>query len=327
MMRVDIPENRYLIMHGLRNVKNVGLVRILKGAKADFFRLNGDSIGFSIAPMMNGVARLDNIKLAIDILLTDDDTEAKKLRLKMHKLNEKRKEIQKETVKRYMENIDDSRKVLVVMDDKSSKGFNGLVSQQLTDIYKRHAIVGRLHNGSLSGSFRSFGKFDLKQFLQDSCLVEEAMGHPQAGGITVKEENIEALIEYIENNLPELSEKEATIIYDFEINVDEMGEYVRVVEQFNKLSGNGFPRILTKVNGITIEDVDTIGKTMETRKFKTFDSFELIKFKVSEDYASELSVFDEIDAVGELSVNEFFHFGLKQKIITNQVKLQDYKKS
>jgi len=51
---------------------------------------------------------------------------------------------------------------------------------------------------------------------------------------------------------------------------------------------------------------------------------ELIRFKVDESYASELSVFDEIDAVGELAINEFYHFGLKQKIITSQLRLQDY---
>lgn len=324
MMRVDVLENRYLIMDGLRNMKNVGLVRILKGAKADFFRLNGDSIGFSIAPMINGVARLDNIKLAIDIFLTDDDNVAKKLRLQMQKLNDKRKEMQKEIVDRYMKKLDDTKKILIVMDDESSKGFNGLVSQQLTDIYNRPAIVGRLHKGTFSGSFRSYGKFDLKQFLQDSCLVEEAVGHPQAGGITVKEENIDSLIKYVEDNIPEISEKGKSVIYDFEINANEVGEYVRTIEQFNKVAGSGFPKIITRVNGITIEDVETLGKTQETRKFKTFDEMELIKFKVDEEYASELSVFDEIDAVGELGVNEFYHFGLKQKIITSQLKLQDY---
>jgi single-stranded-DNA-specific exonuclease len=327
MMRVDVLENRYIIMEGLRNMKNVGLVRILKGAKADMYRLNGDSIGFSIAPMINGVARLDNIILAIEIFMTDDDKIAKKLRLQMQKLNEKRKEIQKETVDRYMELVDASKKIIIVMDDNSSKGFNGLVSQQLSELYKRPAIVGRLHKGVLSGSFRSFGGFDLKQFLQDSCLVEEAMGHPQAGGISVKEENIEKLILYIEKNIPELNEKGKVAMYDFEINVEEVNDYIRVIERFNLVAGNGFPKISVRVNGITIEDVETIGKTQETRKFKTFDNIELIRFKVNENYASELSVFDIIDAIGELSVNEFYHFGLKQKIITSQVRVIDYKMS
>ena len=324
MMRVDILENRYLIMHGLRNMKNTGLIRILKGAKADFFRLNGDSIGFGIAPLLNGVARMGNIKLAIDILLEDDDKICKKLRLKMQKLNEERKEKQKEIVERYKSLVDDSKKVIVVMDDNSSRGFNGLVSQQLTDLYNRPAIVGRLHKGKLSGSFRSYGGFDFKQFLNDSALIEEAMGHSQAGGIDVLEENIEPLMAYIENNLPKLEEEEPFILYDLDLDVSEAVEQIRDIEKFNLVTGNGFPKVLAKVNNITVNEVACIGQTQETVKISTLDDLELIKFKVNDQYASELDCFDTINVVGELAVNEFFNHGIKQRVITPQVRLQDY---
>src|SRR5690606_2553091 len=128
VMRVDVYENRFMIMHGLRNMKNVGLVRILKGGKVDLFKINSSAIGFTIAPLLNGVARMDNIKLAIDILLTDSDDEAKKLRLKMHKLNESRKVLQKQIVEQYMTKIDETDKILLVLDEQSSKGFNGIVA-------------------------------------------------------------------------------------------------------------------------------------------------------------------------------------------------------
>lgn len=328
IMRIDVYENRYMIMHGLRNIKNVGIKRILKGAKADLYKLNGDSIGFSIAPMMNGVARLDNIKLGIDILLTDDDNVAKKLRLQMHKLNEKRKVMQKEIVERYMGQVNTSEKVLMVMDEDSSKGFNGLVSQQLAQKFKRPALVGRLHKGKFSGSFRSYGGFNLKKFLNESGLVEESMGHNQAGGFTIKEENIEELLTYVDWNLPNLSETEENVVYDIEINADEINnEVIKAFEQFNLVTGNGFPKIITRVNGILIEKVETIGKTAETRKFKTFDELELIKFKVNGAYGAEIDMFDSIDALGKLHMNEFYNFAVKKKISTPQIMLEGYRKS
>lgn len=325
MMRVDELENRYLIMHGLRNIKNVGLLRILKGAKADLFKLNGDSIGFSIAPMINGVARLDNIKLAIDIFLTDDDDVAKKLRLQMQKVNEKRKVMQKEITDRYMLNVDDTKKVLIVSDDESSKGFNGLVCQQLTGIYRRPVIVGRLHNGVLNGSFRSYNGFNIKEFLSNSGLVEESLGHNFAGGVSIKEENLEELINYIEENIPNLEEKEPTVIYDIEIDASEVREYITASEKFNLIAGNGFHKVVIKVNNITVEESVCIGKTEETVKIKTFDELELIRFKVNKDYASELGYFDVIEAVGQLSMNEFYNFGLKQKISTPQIIINDFR--
>ncbi|MER2008515.1 MAG: DHH family phosphoesterase [Psychrobacillus sp.] len=326
VMRVDVLENRYMIMHGLRNMKNAGLVRILKGAKADLYKLNGDSIGFSIAPLINGVARMDNIKLAIEILLEDDDAKCKPIRLKMQKINESRKILQKTIVDQYMTKVNQSEKALIVIDEQSSKGFNGIVAQQLTDIYKRPVIVGRQHGGTISGSFRSYNNFKFKSFLAEFGDIE-ALGHEGAGGIVLKEENLEALQKYINDNLPELEDEEPTILYDMEIEASEVPEYIKVVEQFNRLAGNGFPKVIMRVNGVTVEESACIGKTMETVKIKTFDEMELIKFKVNEHYASELGYFDTIDVVGQLQINEFYNFGTKQRTITNQVMILDYRTS
>jgi single-stranded-DNA-specific exonuclease len=236
VMRIDIPENRYLIMNGLRNVNNVGLLRILKGANADVYKLKGDTIGFTIAPLLNGVARMGQLKLAIDILLEDDDKIAMKTRLKMFKLNELRKEKQKEIVEQYMKNVDDSKKVLIVMDEQSSKGFNGIVAQQLSSKYKRPAIVGRIHNGVLSGSFRSYNGFKFKNFLQQFDGEIEAMGHEGAGGIVIKEEFLPLLEQHIERNMTSLEDTQPTIVYDLEMNVKEIGEYIADVERFNLLT-------------------------------------------------------------------------------------------
>jgi len=325
VMRIDVYENRYMIMHGLRNIKNAGLLRILKGGKVDLFKINCNAIGFTIAPLINGVARMDEIKLAMDILLEDDDTICKKLRLKMQKINEARKEKQKEIVEQYMTKVKSNEKVLIVLDEQSSKGFNGIVAQQLSDVYKRPVIVGRLHNGTISGSFRSYNNFKFKSFLNEFQGEIEAMGHEGAGGIVMKEELLPELEKFIDFNFPELEDKEPTVIYDFEITADEVPEYIKAIEKFNLLVGNGFPKIVTRVNGITVEESSCIGKTMETVKIKTFDEMELIKFRVNENYASELGYFDTIDAVGQLNVNEFYNFGLKKKVITNQIMLEDYK--
>lgn len=327
VMRVDVLENRFMIMYGMRNIKNVGLTRILKGAKQNLFKVNSSTIGFTIAPLINGVARMDNIKLAIDILLTDDDNEAKKLRLQMDKLNKKRKEMQKEIISQYMTKIKSNEKALIVIDEQSSKGFNGIVAQQLTETYKRPVIVGRLHNGTISGSFRSYNGFKFKTFLNDFDGEIEAIGHEGAGGITIKEELLHSLLQYINDNLPELKDKEPTVVYDLEIDVKEVPEYVKPIQQFNLLVGNGFPKVILKVNNISIEDVLCIGETKETVKFKTFDEIELIKFRVSEEYASEISIFDSIDVVGELNVNEWYNFKTKSKVITNQIMIEDYKLS
>lgn len=326
IMRIDIPENRYIILQGLRNVKTMGLTRILKGAKIDNWNLDCNAIGFGIAPLLNGTARMDELRLAIDLLLEDDDNKCKPLRLKMQKLNERRKEIQKDLFESYSKKVNLSEKLLVVLDDKSSKGFNGVVAQQLSDTFKRPVIVGRNHKGTISGSFRGYGKMKLKSFLGGfSDIAEiEVLGHEGAGGIVMPSENLELLQEYINKFLPELDEKEQTVIYDLEFTPEEAIENIRVIEKFNKLTGNGFPKVIVRVNGITVDTVDCIGKTMETVKFKTFDEMELIKFRVNDQYGSNVGCWDSIDVVGVLSMNEFYNFKLKQKIYTPQIMIEDF---
>lgn len=328
MMRVDVLENRYLILHGMRNIKNVGLARILKGGKVNTYGgIKGDDIGFTIAPLINGAARMDNIKLAIDILMEDDDKIAMKTRLQMQKLNEKRKEIQKEIVGRYSKLVNENQKILFVMDDESSKGFNGLVAQQLSDKYKRPVVVGRLHNGKLSGSFRSFGGFKLKSFLNQFDEDMDVKGHPMAGGIVdFPEEKLENLYTYIQRHMPELDDTEPTVMYDLAIKAEEVAEYLPFIEKFNHLAGTGFPRINTRVNGVRVEESNCIGATRETVKITTLDGIELIKFRVNESYASELGIFDEIDVIGNISMNEFYNFKTKVMKKTPQVMIESYKK-
>ena len=327
VMRLDILENRYLIMQGLRNMKNTGLVRILKGGKVNTYKMKGDAIGFTIAPMLNGAARMDNIKLAIDILLEDDDKVCKKIRLQMHKLNQYRKEKQKEITDQYKKNIDDTKKVLIVTDEQSSKGFNGIVAQQLSEEYKRPVIVGRIHNGKLSGSFRSYNGFKFKRFLNQFDGELDALGHEGAGGIEISQDLLPDLERYIERHMPSLEDVKPTVYYDLDISVDEVGQYVKELDKFNLLTGNGFPKVIVRVNGISVEEPSCIGETKETVKIGTLNDMELIKFRVNEEYASELSYFDMIDVVGQLTMNEWFNFATRKLVAVPQVILHDYVKS
>lgn len=90
MMDMTVMENRYMVMRGLKNMNNMGLIRIIKSAKKNPDFLRGDDVGFTIAPLINGSARMGQIELPIQLLLSDEDKEVKSIRLKMNKLNEQR---------------------------------------------------------------------------------------------------------------------------------------------------------------------------------------------------------------------------------------------
>lgn len=326
-MDMSVLENRYLVMHGLDNIRTLGIERILKGANIrEFSNLNSDVISFTIAPMINGAIRMGQIELPIELMLTDDDKIAKKLRLQMQKLNDERKSLQSIAVEKHSKNIDLEQKIIVVVDDESNNGFNGIVAQQLSSKYHRPALVMRRGAGKISGSGRSFAGFKMLSFL-NSIEGVTARGHEGAMGCEFDEDDLEYFKAYIDLNVDEIEEKEPIVMYDLELDAEEVKQAIDTVEKFNRVYGQNSPKAYVRVNNIMIEEVKTIGKTAETRKFETMnDMLGLIKFRVNEEYGSELDIMDEISAVGSIAVNKFFNFQSRKWNITNQLMIEDYKK-
>src|SRR5699024_9815437 len=129
------------------------------------------------------LARMGNIQDAIELLLTDEDKEVKRIRLRMHRANEERKTMQKELAEELMQDVDHSGKMIFVVTDKSASGFNGLIAQDIAQKYQKPVFVGRLKNGEIHGSARTYGGVKLKTFFEDSGLVLYDSGHEGALGI------------------------------------------------------------------------------------------------------------------------------------------------
>lgn len=329
LMNVTNLENRYLIYKGMSSINNAGLSRICKGAKVDTFRgIKSDDVGFSIAPIINAVARLDNIKLAIDILMEDDDDKCKPIRLKMHKLNEERKKTQKEITERYISNLTDEdlqREVIIIGDEESGKGFNGLVAQNISVMYNKPVVIGRVHNGELSGSFRSPSGVKFKSIVQGFTKEIFAIGHEQAGGITIKCELLDEFRDFLDEVFEDYGEVEQVSFYDLHLTPENALSYMDAIEEFNKLSGQGFPKVSVRIDGLTVDESQVIGATKETVKISTFEGLVLMKFRVPEAdaFVEQYTTFENVSVVGELKINEFFNFKERKKILTNQVMLSD----
>lgn len=328
MMDMTNLENRFLISQGLQNVTNVGLSRILKGAKVNTYRYNTTDIGFSIAPLINSSARMGEIELAIEILLVDNDADAKRLRLKMDKLNKKRQELQKSIVNKYIDNVDLNDKIIIIIDDSSNKGMNGLVAQNIAQKYHRPCFVVK-HNKEdniCRGSGRSYGKFNTQEFLSELDFVK-ASGHGQAHGIEFPLDKLDELKDYINDNMSDDLEKETTYYYDIELNNPEeaMMDF-KDIANINYITGTKFPAVTIKMSNIPIEERDVIGKTKETVKFKTMEDLVLIKFKVNEYWNDDIDMFDEVSVVGTPNINEFYNFAKKETIRTPQIMILDIEK-
>lgn len=332
MMPVDVLENRYLIISGMRNIKNTGLKAILQVNNIEPKNVNSQTIGFTISPLINGAARKDAIELGIELLTSDDMDECIGLVNKMKLLNEERRREEKELYENYIDRVDTNDKVLIAIDENASKNYNGLIANKFSQEFKRPSIVMREHEGSLAGSYRSYGGFDMKAFLNQKPikkLIKYAVGHDGAGGVGLKASNYHKFKEVL-NKMLENVDFESNILYDIAIDVEQITtRLINEIEKFDYLTGQGFPPATFLVKGLFVEGnkdgdaVKVMGKNRDTIKINC-DSIDVIKFKVNEHWGSNIDVLDSIDVIGQLKLNEWIKWN-GDAVLTNQVVAEAYR--
>jgi single-stranded-DNA-specific exonuclease len=327
MMPCDVLENRYMIIEAMKNIKNPGLLAILKFNDISLDKINAQTIGFTISPLINGVARKDRIELAIQLLLNDDFEECMKIVAEMKILNDERREDEKRLFEQYVSKINVNDKVLIAIDENASKNYNGLIANRIAQEFKKPAIVMRSHEGTLAGSYRGFGSVNMEEFLNQKQIrkyLNYAVGHGYAGGVALKESNLEAFKDVI-NKALEGVDLESVIEYDIEINGEELSEdLITEIEIFDYLTGTGFPPATFLVKDLFVEDeVKVMGKNKDTVKIPC-DYADVIKFKTNDKWASDVSIFDSINVVGQLKVNRWTNWkGVTT--VTSQVVAEGYK--
>lgn len=322
VMDVSILENRYIITQGLNNIMNPGLTALLDvmGKNKD---INCQTIGFVIAPMINGAARMNKIELAIELLTNDDYYYCLDLAKQIVALNEDRKKIEQYFYDKNISTVDEEDKIAICIDNEIDKGFAGLIANKISKSCYKPAMV--LKDGSrLIGSYRSYGDFDLKKFLRSlkfpSIFVE---GHAGAGGFGVDKCKLGLFKSIVNNKLRNIN-FEPVIYYDLELDANEITEdMIKQVMKFDYLTGEGFPQAKFLVKNVFVNDKSFIGKNRDTVKINA-DNITLLQFKIDPDNYSDVSNFCNMNVVGALNLNEFFNPRYQETIITKQVFIDEY---
>ena len=92
-----LDENRILVKFGLEQLqetKKPGLRALIYESGYAEKKIDTHGIGFGLGPRLNAASRVDETKLALDLLLTKDETEARTLAKRLNELNLERRTIQ-----------------------------------------------------------------------------------------------------------------------------------------------------------------------------------------------------------------------------------------
>ncbi|MGJ8564202.1 MAG: single-stranded-DNA-specific exonuclease RecJ [Alphaproteobacteria bacterium] len=202
--------NRAFVSQGLKVLsqnKIIGLAALadVAGAQPPFTTYHA---GFVLGPRINAGGRIGQADMGAILLSTENAQTAYGHAAELDRVNQDRKKIQDDMLQQALDlaaKDTDPNSVLVIAMQGWHPGVIGVVAGRLKDRFKRPAIViGVDDEGVGKGSGRSMTGVHLGNAIvaaKDAGLLSSGGGHAMAGGLTVPEDNIEALKSFLNQEL------------------------------------------------------------------------------------------------------------------------------
>jgi single-stranded-DNA-specific exonuclease len=196
-----VGENRSLAISGLRTLARTqkpGLRALMKAARVDPATVDAGNVGFRLAPRINAAGRLGHPRAALELLLTDDADEARRLADRLEELNRDRQAVEDTILRAAITQVEEwpeakkRRRAYVVWGEDWHEGVIGIVASRLVERYHRPVVLIAGADGLWKGSGRSIPSFDLHGAL-GSCarFLERFGGHRAAAGLSIRPERVE----------------------------------------------------------------------------------------------------------------------------------------
>jgi single-stranded-DNA-specific exonuclease len=196
-----LGENRSLVRRGLTALEDGPLPGIRALIESGMLKrpLNSTSIGFQLAPRINAAGRMDDARLALDLLLADDMDVARPLAEQLESHNQARRQATDTAVSEALERLDEEGvpdSAIVLADPRWSLGLVGLVAGRLVDAHNMPSFVLNQGEEECRGSARSVDGFNVVDALA-SCagVLTRFGGHEMAAGFACATDQLPALVE------------------------------------------------------------------------------------------------------------------------------------
>ncbi len=259
--------NRALVAAGLRRLRSgkgcVGLRALIEASGRDARRLTTSDIGFALGPRLNAAGRLEDMALGIELLLTEDATQAREIAALLEEINAERRAVQQLmtddaelVVSRALLADDGQRPVAACLFDAEwHPGVVGLVASKMKDRLHRPVIAfapAEPGAAMLRGSARSIPGFHIRDALaavdaRHPGLLEKFGGHAMAAGMSLPLERLDAFRSAFEQQVlatldPALLQQQ--LLSDGELSATELDFHHAEALRLAGPWGQGFPEPL-----------------------------------------------------------------------------------
>ena len=341
MDRCEIETN-YLITEGLQCITNRGFQTLVESqsfslkekANYPYNGLTAIDVAFYIAPLINAILRVGSMdeKRALfycfiepnKILQStkrgakEGDTETaaeqtarvgKNSKSRQDKLKEKALEIIDLKIKK--NNLNDNNIIIVEIEpeDKIPQEITGLIAMAVVSKYNKPCLIGRVNpsNDLLQGSARSNGNFsalpDLKQYEENSGFFDYVAGHASAHGFSIKTNQIDNFINYINTDLPKNAFENCYIVdYILDANQDNRA-LMYALAAHPEYFGNHIDEVKVVIENIKLDNKMIMGTNKDSIKI-SYNGIDYVKFKDT-DFIDECSFNTDatLTVYGRININ------------------------
>ncbi len=310
-----LGENRSLVRLGIERIRQgrrQGILSLAGAAGLKTSNISSGDVSFMLGPRLNAAGRLDSALTAYYLLISKDVSEASNLAQKLEIQNKERQEITRKIQLQVEEKIAQQRTepfLLFAADPGFNSGVVGLVASRLTESYYRPAIVAQQGSEFTRGSCRSIPEFHITEAL-DLCsdLLEHHGGHAAAAGFTVRNENLENLIEQMESiaqaKLANIDLR-PTIRADIELPLSEVRADLLKYLNWLQPTGQSNPQAVFVSRDLRVVRSKTVGKENNHLKLTVTDgriTYDAIAFRMGE---LQNSLPPRLDLIFNFESNEY----------------------
>ncbi|MBQ7131794.1 MAG: single-stranded-DNA-specific exonuclease RecJ [Oscillospiraceae bacterium] len=315
---VDIcSENRYIVKNGLEileNTENIGLAALLEACSLAGKKLDSNTIGFMLTPKINAAGRFASPKIALDLILCDDEDEALELAYMLVECNNSRRLSESEIMAQIDAQIAENpqllcQRVLVISGENWHMGVIGIICARLVERYSKPCFVISSEDGEARGSARSFEGFSIFKCL-DYCadVLTNYGGHLGAGGFSLKTQDIEKFEKLVLEYATSLGS--AAIISQVKVDKllrkDDFG--INNVTGLHMLAPFGMsnPEPVFLIAGARVDAVTPLGGAKHCKLTLYYDNTRVyaLLFRVSSE-KFKAHIGEKIDALVTLEINEW----------------------
>ena len=256
-----------MVLSRLEHTSNLGLRKLIEKNNLQAGSITAYHIGFVIGPCLNASGRLQTAKIALGLLLCEDEPAADRMAEELKALNDQRKDMTQEGIEQAAAMVDElyrEDKVLVVFLPDCHESLAGIVAGRLRERYNKPSYVLTRAEGCVKGSGRSIEAYHMFQSLVEvQDLLFKFGGHPMAAGFSLEEKDVDEFRRRLNENARERLTEEDFIpkvwidaAMPFEYITEPFIEELELLEPYGQ--GNEKPQFAQK--GMFIRSARVMGR-------------------------------------------------------------------